>query len=204
MTFFQPGQLVVRRFLHPDGRLAMVQSARVVADDDRGLLLHTDLGAQLMVRTDLDGNSTRPLPLATEIAMTTMLAPRRRTMYRSLLLTPPGAAHSVSWGWHADDTFTGWYVNLETPARRWPGGIDVHDQVLDVLIAPDRSYAWKDEDDVGFLGPAAAARARAEGEKVIALAAEGAFPFDGSFIDFRPPPEWPPTELPPWWDAVTA
>ena len=49
----------------------------------------------------------------------------------------------------------------------------------------------------------AEARARAEGEKVIALAAEGAFPFDGSFIDFRPPPEWPPTDLPPWWDAVT-
>ena len=75
--------------------------------------------------------------------------------------------------------------------------------VLDVLIAPDRSYAWTHEDEVGFIGPEAAARARAEGEKVIALAAEGAFPFDGSFLDFRPPPEWPPTDLPPWWDAVT-
>lgn len=203
MTLFEPGQLIVRRFLHPDGRLAMVQPARVVADDDRGLLLHSDLGAQLMVRTDLAGNSTRPLPLATEIAMTTMLSPARRTFYRSLVLTPPGAGHSVSWGWNADDLFAGWYVNLETPAHRWPGGIDVRDQVLDVLIAPDRSAAWKDEDAVDFIGPEAAAEARAEGEKVIALAAEGAFPFDGSFLDFQPPPAWPPTDLPPWWDAVT-
>ena len=202
LSAFEPGAIVVRRFLHPDGRLAAVQSARVVADDERGLLLFSELGAQVMVRTDLDGRPTRRLPLATEIAMTTMLSPSRRRVHRSLLLMPPDAAHSVSWGWRADGVFTGWYVNLETPPRRWPGGVDVHDQVLDVLIAPDRSYVWKDEDAVSFLDAAVAARARAEGEKVIALAAESAFPFDGSLIDFRPPPDWTPTDLPPWWDAV--
>ena len=192
----------MRRFLHPDGRMAAVQSARVVADDERGLLLFSDFGAQVMVRTDLDGNPTRGLSLATEIAMTTMLSPGRRHQYRALLLMPPGASHSVSWGWNPDGTFAGWYVNLETPARRWPGGVDTRDQVLDVLIAPDRSHTWKDEAEVGFLDASAAARARLEGERVIGLATAGAFPFDGSLIDFQPPPDWSPAELPPWWDAV--
>jgi hypothetical protein len=198
---FQPGQTIVRRFLHPDRRLAAVGACRVVSDDERGLLLFSDLGSQVMIRTDLDGTPTRPLPLATEIAMTTMLAPRRRSAHRSLLLMPHGATHTVTWDWRPDGTFKGWYVNLETPPRRWPGGVDVHDQVLDVVIAPDRSYAWKDEADLAFLDAGAAARARAEGEKVIALAAEGAFPFDGTHLAFEPPSDWSPAELPPWWDA---
>ena len=201
---FTPGHDIVRRFLHPDGRLAAVQSARVVADDDRGLLLFSDFGAQSMIRTALDGTPTRSLPLETELAMTTMLSPRRREAHRSLLLIPPDAAHSVSWGWTRDGSFSGWYVNLETPALRWSGGVDIHDQVLDVVVAPDRSYAWKDEAEALTLDPAAAAAARAEGEKVIALAAAAAFPFDGTYADFQPPPDWRPADLPPWWDAIEA
>lgn len=201
---FRHGQTIVRRFLHPDRRLAAVGAVQVVADDGHGLLLFSDLGSQAMVRTDLSGTRTRSLPLATELAMTTMLSPLRRTNQRSLLLMPPGASHSVTWDWLPDGTFKGWYVNLETPPRRWPGGVDVHDQVLDVVVAPDRSWAWKDEADLGFLDAEAAARARAEGEKVIAQVTEGAFPFDGTHAGFQAPSDWAPSELPPWWDAVPA
>ena len=200
---FHPGDLVVRRFLHSDRRIAAVQAARVVSDDDRGLLLFSDFGAESMRRTDLSGAPTRHLPVADELAMPTMLSPVRREDFRSLLLLPPGAPHSVSWSWLADGTFAGWYANLETPARRWAGGVDSHDQTLDVLVAPDRSWYFKDEEDLAVLDPAEAATVRAEGVRLGKLAETATFPFDGSWLDFTPPPDWTPATLPPWWDAGT-
>jgi len=200
---FRPGTVVVRRFLHRDQRLAAVQAARVVSDDDRGLLLFVDIGAESMRRTDLAGRPTRHLPVAEELARPTMLSPVRRQDYRSLLLLPPGAPHAVSWSWLADGTFAGWYANLETPARRWSGGVDAHDQTLDVLIAADHSWLLKDEEDLGALDPAEAETVRAEGARLGKLAQTATFPFDGTWLDFTPPPEWTPATLPPWWDAVT-
>jgi hypothetical protein len=198
---FRPGEVVVRRFLHRDGRIAAAQAARVVADDDRGLRLFVDVGAESMRRTDLAGEPTRHLPVAAELALPTMLAPVRRQGYRTLLLLPPGAPHSVSWSWLADGTFAGWYANLETPARRWPGGVDSHDQTLDVLIAADRSWLFKDEEDLGTLDPAEAATVHAEGARLGKLAHTATFPFDGTWLDFMPPPEWTPATLPSWWDV---
>ena len=200
---FHPGETVVRRFLHADRRIAAVQAARVVSDDDRGLLLFVDIGAESMRRTDLTGAPTRHLSVADELAMPTMLSPVRRETFRSLLLLPPGAPHSVSWSWLADGTFAGWYANLETPARRWAGGVDSHDQTLDVLVSADHSWFFKDEEDLSSLDPAEAAAVRAEGERLGKLAETATFPFDGTWLGFTPPPEWKPATLPPWWDAVT-
>jgi hypothetical protein len=201
---FRPGETVVRRFLHRDFRLAAVQAARVVADDDRGILLHVDIGAESMRRTDLAGAPTRHLPVAEELALPTMLAPVRRENYRTLMLLPAGAPHSVSWSWQADGTFLGWYANLETPARRWPGGVDSHDQTLDVLVAPDLSWHFKDEEDLAALDPAEAATVHAEGSRLGELAETAAFPFDGTWRDFTAPPDWTPARLPSWWDAPPA
>jgi len=199
---FHPGELVVRRFLHHDRRIAAAHAARVVSDDDRGLLIWSDIGAESMRRTDLTGAPTRHLPVADELALPTMLSPARREDFRSLLLLPPGAPHSVSWSWLADGAFAGWYANLETPARRWPGGVDSRDQTLDVLVTADRSWFFKDEEDLVTLDPAQAATVRAEGERLGKLAETATFPFDGTWLDFAPPPEWAPATLPSWWDAA--
>jgi hypothetical protein len=205
---YETGQTIVRRATHPDGRIAAAQCGRVVADDERGLLLWLGLGSANIRRTALDGTPTRSLSLRAELAMPTLLAlgaPRTRP---TLLLIPLGAAHSIWWSWSADGDFAGWYVNLETRARRWAGGVDVRDQTLDVRVSPERVWSWKDEDDFAeqtgdplFWDADEAAAIRAEGERVIALAEHGTFPFDGTWRDFTPDPEWPPTALPPWWDV---
>lgn len=198
---FHHGQQVVRRFLHADRRIAAVRAALVVADDADGLLLFSDIGAGTMRRTDLAGEPTRHLSIAEELAMPTMLSPGTRGSFRSLLLMPPGAAHSISWSWLEDGTFAGWYVNLETPARRWAGGVDAHDQTLDVLVSAERAWSLKDEAD---LDPAQAAAVRSEADRVIKLVEAAAFPFDGSLLDYEPPADWQPAPLPAWWDAVPA
>jgi hypothetical protein len=98
-------------------------------------------------------------------------------------------------------------VNLERPAHRWRGGIDVLDHALDIVVQPSRSWAWKDEDDFAdrtgsplFWDERQAQGIRAEGLRVTALADSARFPFDGTWCGFRPDPSWPPSRLPRWWD----
>jgi hypothetical protein len=202
---------IVRRFLQPDGRIAAAQSARVIADDDRGLALWLELGAARMRRTTLDGTPTRHLPVRDELATATMLSPATWGPYRSLVLIPPDATHSVSWSWTADGTFHGWYVNLESPPAHWWGGVDVQDRALDLRVRPDRSWEWKDEQEFAdrtgdplFFDADTAAAIRAEGHRVAQAASQARFPFDGEWRDFRPDPSWPPTTLPAWWDVPAA
>ena len=203
---FEPGQTVVRRILHPDDRIATLQSTRVVSDDDRGLLLWFGPGSTLVRRTTVDGEPTRHLPYLVELRMSTVLEAARSTT-GVLILTPPRAAHSVSWWFDEDGRHTAWYVNLERPAVRWRGGIDVRDHALDLLIAPDRSWEWKDEDEferrtgqLPFWGADQASQIRAEGLRVIETLDAKDFPFDGTWCDFVPDPSWTPTPLPRWWD----
>lgn len=61
-----------------------------------------------------------------------------------LIWLPAGAGHAVWWLFAPDGAFTGWYVNLE---RRVHGAdvVDVDDQELDIVVAPDRTWAWKEE-----------------------------------------------------------
>nr|BFE67890.1 hypothetical protein GCM10020092_011910 [Actinoplanes digitatis] len=82
--------------------------------------------------------------------------------------------------------------------------MDTRDQSLDVLVGADRGWRLKDEEDLAALDPAEAAAVRAEGGRVTGLVDAAAFPFDGSRLDFRPPGDWTPATLPPWWDAVPA
>ncbi|WP_306204281.1 DUF402 domain-containing protein [Actinoplanes sp. RD1] len=197
---FAPGTPIVRRFLHPDGRIAAASAAYVIADDERGLLLWSDIGSAVMRRTTLSGTPTRDLPISEELGMTTMLSPTVREHVKSLLFLPRDAAHAVSWSWRADGAFAGWYVNLETPAQRWPGGVDSSDQVLDLLVTPDREWHWKDEEDLVAAYPRAqAALIRAEGERVTKLVDAAEFPFNGAWLDFTS--ELGPAPLPPTWDV---
>jgi hypothetical protein len=208
---FREGQTVVRRGLHPDGRIAAVESARVIRDDESGLFLWVRKGSAILRRATLEGQPTRHLPWAEDMRLPTVLVPTAWRSYDTLMLVPPGRAdsvvsHSVWWAWQDDGTFVGWYVNLESTAQRWSGGVDIHDYALDILVAPDRSFEWKDEDEFAqltghpfFWDEAGAKAIRAEGERVIALAAAGMFPFDGTWCDLAPD-DGPPSALPWWWD----
>jgi hypothetical protein len=100
--------------------------------------------------------------------------------------------HGHLWN-DASDEFAGYYINLQAPLRRTPIGYDSFDHVLDIVVAPDRSWRWKDEDEfeeaiqLGLLTPNEAADIRAEGERVIAdlpsLLPTG-------WENWRPDPHW--------------
>ncbi|MGY0233155.1 DUF402 domain-containing protein [Longispora urticae] len=206
---FETGQTILRRDVHRDGRIAWVQTARVVSDDDRGVLTWTAAGSETMVRTTLGGGLIRRMTLAERSAVPTMLSPRPWRDTGVLILTPPGVAHSIWWFFDLAGTFTGWYVNLEAPSVRRSGGLDSTDFALDICVEPDRSWAWKDEDEFAertghraYWTAAEAPGIRAEGERLVALVEAGGYPFDGSLVDFRPDPSWKPSVLPPDWDVT--
>ena len=76
-------------------------------------------------------------------------------------------------------------------------GVDIVDQDLDVVVRPDLTWQWKDEDEFAerlafpeHYWVSDEKAVRAEGERVIRLAEAGAFPFDGRGVTSPRLPEW--------------
>ncbi len=208
---FAPGRVVLYRNI--DGpRTASVRPCRVVSDDERGLLLWLPRDSKVLVQDAVDGRGIRDMPFPEWVTLPTRMVEKTWQGPGVLKFLPPEADHSV-WFFRDDEGgFSFWYVNLEARALRWDdgdvAGVDVIDQDLDVEVRPDRTWAWKDEDE---LAERLALSEHywvhdedalwAEGRRVIKRAEAGEFPFDGTWTDFRPEPAWDvPLELPPGWD----
>jgi hypothetical protein len=212
---FEPGRVVLHRNVR-HGRIGWVRPARVISDDERGLLLWLARGTVVVNEVAADGRGMRAMPFAEWLGLDYRLLVGSWQGPGVLKLLPPGAPHSVWWFRDDAGTFTNWYVNLEEPGVRWDdgavAGVDVVDQDLDVVVHPDRSWQWKDEGEfterLAFPGRywvSDEAAVRAAGERVIKQAEAGEFPFDGTWVDFTPDPSWPvPTSLPDGWDRPAA
>lgn len=208
---FAPGRSIARRDVHLNGMIAAVQTTRVVRDDAEALLTWTAAGSDCMLRGTRDGVSIRKMSLAERDRTPSMLWPRHWEGRHVLIRTEPEADHSVWWFFDLEMRFEGWYVNLESPVRRWSAGIDILDHALDILVAPDRSWSLKDEDELAeridhpaYWTAAEADRIRAAAERIIVDIEADRFPFDGRYTDFRPDPSWKPAALPPYWDSEVA
>ncbi|SCF46311.1 Protein of unknown function (DUF402) [Micromonospora mirobrigensis] len=196
---FEPGQVVTRRYWR-GGLCTWVQPMRVIADDADGLLLWSPVGSDVARLVDADGRNPHDLPV--DELRDPRLTVGAWERYDVLVLMPPQAAYSV-WWFFDDGVFAGWYVNLEEPCVRHPGGVDTTDLVLDLVVSPERRWEWKDADEfaerVGhplYFDRATADGIRAEGERLIGLVEAAEFPFDGTYTDFRPGPDWPAPRLP--------
>jgi predicted RNA-binding protein associated with RNAse of E/G family len=58
-----------------------------------------------------------------------------------------GDAHTVELFWDTEWNFIGWYVNLQAPLVLNGPRFDTTDWALDIVVEPDGSWQWKDEDD---------------------------------------------------------
>jgi hypothetical protein len=212
---FERGRLVLHRNTR-HGRVGWVRPTRVVSDDERGLLLWLASGSVVAHEVDQDGLTMRQMPFADWIHRRYQLLQLTWRGPGILKLVRPGRAHSVWWFRDAAGDFSGWYVNLEEPAVRWQdgdlAGVDIVDQDLDIWVPPDLRWQWKDEDEfaerLGFpdhYWVDDEAAVRAEGERVIKDIEGARFPFDGTWCDFVPDPDWAvPTEMPTGWDRPAA
>jgi hypothetical protein len=225
------GRVLVRRHFQRAGQLCRVWAGHVAADDERGLWLWIASGSVSVELRAADGRTIRDMPFAEWGYVHKVLCevPWRGDV---LMLHPPNAEYSVWFFFEPDGTFRNWYVNLERPTVRWEdgawddgawddgvwddgawdggglAGVDTSDHDLDIVVEPDRTWRWKDEEefaehlrhpDVYWVSDPDAVRAA--GERVVKLVEVGEFPFDGTGTDFRPPADWPvPAAMPAGWD----
>ncbi|WP_371617552.1 DUF402 domain-containing protein [Streptomyces sp. NBC_00454] len=178
--------------------VSMICPARVVEDRADGLLLWIAPGTPVWRAELPPGTHLRDLPPGGSY-------PLRASRWRrggALILQPAGAGHAVWWTFTEEQEFRGWYVNLESRTR---AGADVRvtDQELDITVAPDRVWQWKDEESFAaktghpvYWTAAEAEAIRAEGVRVTGLVESASYPFDGTRCDFRPPAAWPLPDLP--------
>ncbi len=156
------------------GVLGGVVAATVLRHDDDGLLLGVSAGTQgwraALHPRDVDDPAAPRAPLRPVLSPVTI-----RVWF------PAGAQHCVRWV----RGVPGWYVNLEHPVHH-RGGVDSHDHELDLLVAPDRTCTWKDEErfaertgDPRFWTVAQAAAIRVEGERVVEQVHGQLYPFGG-------------------------
>jgi hypothetical protein len=208
---FRPGRPVLYRNI-ARGVVVNVRPCRVVCDDERGLVLWLARGSEIAVEVADDDRSIRSMPFAEWVTLGHRLARSTWQGPGVLKLIRPDVDHSV-WFFRDDEgRFTGWYVNLEERAVRWDdgdvAGVDAVDQDLDVVVSPDRSWRWKDEDEFAerlalpeHYWVADEAAVWAEGRRVIKEIEAGDYPFDGAWTDFVPDPHWSaPLSLPAGWD----
>jgi uncharacterized protein DUF402 len=124
-----------------------------------------------------------------------------------LQLQRPGEMHAVWVFWAgADRSHAAWYVNLQEPFRRTPIGFDTQDLELDLVVRPDGSWRWKDDELLdawiakGRWTQAEVAAIRAEGARVAAELEAGRRWWDDGWAEWRPNPAWRGGDLPPGWE----
>ena len=125
-----------------------------------------------------------------------------------LTLTPRDAWHSVMLFWSSDWRFKLWYVNLQSPIRRVRHGIQSHDLALDLVVQPDMSWSWKDEDEFealasqGLLSADQVSAVRAEAARMVRRIESLGPPFCDGWELWRPDPSWPVPQLPNDWSDL--
>ncbi|MFC9948273.1 DUF402 domain-containing protein [Streptomyces pratensis] len=194
-TGAEAGQ-ILRWNLFIGGHLSSSVPVRLVDRTDEGQMLWLETGTP-MWRTKLPRRAhLRDIAPEDRPAHGYAAKAGRWRMGSALIHQPAGAAHAVFWFFGRKQEFGGWYVNLEHRTHHGED-IDVTDHELDLTVAADRSWRWKDERSFAektghpaYWSTPEAAAIRAEGSRVSRLAESGAFPFDGSWCDFKPPSRW--------------
>jgi predicted RNA-binding protein associated with RNAse of E/G family len=128
---------------------------------------------------------------------------------RLLIHMVPGDYYATYLIWDdASDEFKDYYINFQTPFQRSPIGFDTLDLELDIVINPDFSWSYKDEDNY-FLGLREGCITESQNSAVenakndiFAMIDGRHYPLDGSLVDWCPDPTWKPARLPAEWKRM--
>jgi hypothetical protein len=176
------------------GRVWRATAYRLVDERDGLLALWSPPGNDRLIPVDPGGAEIR-IPRDEPWVLGT-----RAIEHHALALVRPGARHSLTLHWSPDWRFLHWYVNLERWLGRGPRTIDYVDDKLDLVVSPEGSVRWKDEDELDLAaaeGLLDATEVRAEAERVVASPT-----WPSGWEDWRPDSAWPAPVLPDGWDVV--
>jgi hypothetical protein len=196
------GAQILHRFLQ-HGVACDVRPVTVLADDERGLVLWLAHGTPTIAACLPGGVDLRAVSKREMFGERWETAPRTWTN-NVLMVLPPDVPWAVWSFFSPDGEFLHWYANLQSPYLRRPAAVDIVDHQLDLVVSPDHSVEWKDEDeiaaavDAGWLSRAEAEVVYAEAHRLAALAKAGDPPFTADLHTLRPG-ALPIPDLPPGW-----
>jgi len=128
---------------------------------------------------------------------------------RLLLIFEPGKFYSTVYFWnHASNEFLCYYVNFQLPFTRSHCGVDTLDLDLDIIINPDLSFEWKDEDDYqtairhGIISPEWIQGIEEAKKEIFVKLEYHQYPFNGTWLNWKPETNWAPPKLPVNWDKI--
>ncbi len=203
---FRTGDGIVSRGVDPRQGVVSVISARVVRDDDELIGIWQPIGAP-SIKPEL----IRHIPGTPRrwVDGNWYLTPSVWTWAEVLVLVRPGEQRATWVRWSSDRTFQGWAVNMQSELTRTQFGFDHWDHQLDILVDPDRTWLWKDSDELelavelGHMTREQAVRVRAVGEAAVRDIEANAWPYNAGFEDWAPDPSWTLPDLPPDWDDLS-
>lgn len=177
---FAPGQEILWHY----GR--HIETARVIRDDDRGLVAWIAVGSARLEAVPADGRRPRDVPMSQRFAVPWVI---RESQWRGqgiVRVAPTGRPWSIWFFRRADGTPDGAYVNLELPHRRTGAGVFSRDLVLDLWLDaehPGSEDVWlKDADElVAATAQGRFTPAQAEAVRVLADHAGADFIVDGAW-----------------------
>jgi len=191
------------------GRLMSALPGRVLSDDGDGLTLARWPGAGCLVNGEW---------------VTAMASGRPEDREAALVALDRGEWELVPFTWHttavvntleegrwfsvhrfhdpASGALLCWYVNFQRPFARVDGGIDTLDLVVDLVVAPDLRWEWKDEEEyaharrLGIVTDDEHRAVAAARDEALALVEAVAPPFSTEPPRWRPSPGWTAPTLP--------
>ena len=194
---WQPGDTVALRYLmRTTGRPGAAWPLRVVEDRDDLVALYLPRGTRFTQIRRSGGTFQR--------VWGTWGRDTLRLMF-------PGCGYSIWLFWDEEGSrrlFRAYYVNMEEPFRRTAIGLDTNDHQLDIVVQPDLTWTWKDEDvfedfvRIGNYSQEFAQHVRQEAERAIELIEARRSPFCDGWEGWEPDPSWSIPELPPGWEDV--
>ena len=170
-TRFRRGDAILYRELDENGQLIDVKPVTVAEDSEARLALWLPLGTPAK-KPELRPN--RPGKTRDWVNGSWALADAIWQWAELLIIVRPGDCRATWVRWSADGVFQGWYVNLQRKLIRTRLGFDFRDHQLDIVVEPDRSWKWKDRDELdlavsqGRMTPEQGRAVRKEGDRAVA------------------------------------
>jgi len=196
VDYFLPGEVVMLRGIDQKDQVDFLCPNRVVEDSAERTVLYTAVGSPLKGRWNLMDRVLDP-------TMPINLSPKEWRDTDFISVSYPGEMYSIWAMWKMPERrFQCWYINIESPMKRTKNGFDTEDLTLDVVVRPDLSWYWKDEDDfeklvnLGYYSEELAADIRQAGLDAISRLESGSEPFSEPWPDWFPDASWGVPEYP--------
>ena len=203
--FWKPGDVIAWRGIYRE-RFWHVQPTLLVKDSPDEVVLTLLPGTECIAEETYPNGKKRRWHFVDE---DWQLAKYTWRTNRLLLIFEPEKYYSTILFWqHESNEFISYYINFQLPFQRNPCAVDTLDLDLDLIIHPDFSYEWKDiedyqkaiENDIIF--PEWIEGIERAKQEIFERFGKRFYPFDGSWLEWRPDPNWSPPTLPENWDKI--